>query len=93
MTVVDEDWVRNRINTGGGGGRGGGGKKSKAAVAAPSTPPPAKKTKTAESVGGSLSGFVFAITGDAPPLCLSPYSPPHTPTSLPPFTPPQEPSL
>jgi hypothetical protein len=66
VTVVDEDWVRNRINN-------GGGKKVKAAAAAPSTPPAAKKAKTtvkpeaspatAGDGGDSLSGLVFAITG------------------------------
>jgi hypothetical protein len=69
VTVVDEDWVRNRIN---GGGGGGGGKKAKAAVAAPSVAPPAKKAKTTTTEAGegdgdggdSLSGLVFAITGD-----------------------------
>jgi hypothetical protein len=67
VTVVDEDWVRNRIKG------GGGGQKVKAATAAPSTPPAAKKAKTTGKSelstagggdGGVLSGLVFAITGE-----------------------------
>jgi BRCT domain type II-containing protein len=61
LTVVDEDWVRDRIKG------GGASKKVKAAPAA--APPPAKKaksappTKTDAGSGGKLSGMVFAITG------------------------------
>lgn len=62
VTVVDEDWVRNRI-------AGSGSKKVKNAPAAVAAPP-VKKAKTGKSAptesegeGNSLSGLVFAITG------------------------------
>lgn len=58
VTVVDENWVRNRI--------AGGGSSSKKVKATPAAvvAPPAKKAKVEMKSGGDgLSGLVFAITG------------------------------